>query len=143
MEASFVSGTSPMNSSVTCRFSGRTQRDEQTHGRSGPFGAARRRLPAVVKKMDAYEVQRQLRGMPADGLAISRKDHAALLDAAGMRQRDVHGTDWLFLAAAARTGNARDAHAQRTANLASNAFGQRDGHFAADRAFRLRSEEHT
>src|SRR5260370_39947074 len=87
--------------------------------------------------MDAHQVERQLRGMPADGFAIARKDHAALLDATGMRERDVHCAHRLFFAAAAWTGYARNSHAQRAANVPADAFGQRDRYFTADCAFRL------
>src|SRR5229473_136639 len=66
------------------------QRDKQAHGKSGPFGAARRRLPAVVEEMDAHHVERQLRGMPAHRFTVAREKYAALLDATGMRERDVH-----------------------------------------------------
>src|SRR5712692_11709976 len=66
--------------------------------------------------------------MPADGFAISRKDHATLLDATGMRERGVHRAHGFFIAATARTGDAGDAHAQRAADVAANAFGQRDRH---------------
>src|SRR6266851_1350866 len=87
--------------------------------------------------MDAHQIERQLRGMPADGFAIAWEDHAALFNPTGMRESDVHSAHWLFLTAAARTGNARDAHAQRAANVAANAFSQRDRHFTADRALGL------
>src|SRR5258708_30849267 len=116
---------------------GNLQRNEQTHGRSGPLGTARRRLPAVVEEMNAHQIERQLRGVPADGFAIAREDHAALFDAAGMRKRDVYRAHGLFLASAARTRDASDAHTQRAANLAANTVGQRNRHLAADRTFRL------
>src|SRR5260370_1013800 len=54
-----------------------------------------------------------------------------------VRERDVYRAHGLFLAAAARPGDAGDAHTQRAANLAANAVGQRNRHLAADRAFRL------
>src|SRR5258708_21666033 len=75
--------------------------------------------------------------MPANGFAIAREDHAALFDAASMRKRNVYRAHGLFFAATAWTRDASDAHAQRAANLPANTVGQRDGHFAADRAFRL------
>src|SRR6202521_1234414 len=36
---------------------GKLQRNKQTHGSSGPFGTARRRLPAVVEEMDAHQIK--------------------------------------------------------------------------------------
>src|SRR5258708_17881776 len=75
--------------------------------------------------------------MPANGFAIAREDHAALFDAASMRKRNVYRAHGLFFAATAWTRDASDAHAQRAANLPANTVGQRDGHFAADRAFLL------
>src|SRR5258708_35085706 len=87
--------------------------------------------------MNAYQIERQLRGMPANGLASAGDDYAALFDTTGVRERDVYRAHGLFLAAAARPGDAGDAHTQRAANLAANAVGQRNRHLAADRAFRL------
>jgi len=43
-----------------------------------------------------------------------------------MRNRDVHRADGFFLASAARARHARDAHAERAANAAPNAVGQRN-----------------
>src|SRR5260370_18788583 len=87
--------------------------------------------------MDACQIEWQLGGVPGDGFAITREDHDEFFDAAGMRKRDVYRAHGLFLASAARTRDSGDAHTQRAANLAANAVGQRNGHLAADRTFRL------
>ncbi len=87
--------------------------------------------------MDAHQIERQLRGMPADGFAITREEHSALFDATGMRQRNVHGAHGLFLGPAARSGDAGDPHAQCAADVTADALGQRDRHFTAYGAFGL------
>src|SRR5260370_16952014 len=82
-------------------------------------------------------MERQLRGVPADSFAISGEEHAALFHATGMRQSDVYGAHGLFLGSAPWARNARDAHAQRAADVAADTVGKGDRHFTADRAFGL------
>src|SRR5260370_36920454 len=82
-------------------------------------------------------MERQLRGVLADSCAISGKEHAALFHATGMRQSDVYGAHGLFLGSAAWARNAREAHAQRAADVAADTVGKGDRDFTADRAFGL------
>src|SRR4029077_18772794 len=81
-----------------------------------------RGLRAVVEKMDAHHVQRHLRGLPANRFTVAGEAHAALLDAAVMRQPHVHCAARLFFATPAGAGDSRDAHPKRAAHAAANAL---------------------
>src|SRR5690242_20459174 len=62
------------------------QRYEDPHW-SGPFGAWAWWFAAVVEKMQSHHVQRQLRRMPANRFAVSRKTHTAFFHSARVRKR--------------------------------------------------------
>src|SRR5260370_11124001 len=62
---------------------GKLHRDKKAHA-SGPFGAACSSLAAIVEEMDARQIERQLRSMPADSFPIAREEHAALSHPTGM-----------------------------------------------------------
>src|SRR5437879_13904274 len=82
----------------TFPHSGRNlQCHEQAH-RSRPFASVRRRLAAIVEKMDPHHVQRELRCMPANRFAVAGEAHAALFHSARMRNRDVYRANGFFFA---------------------------------------------
>src|SRR5882724_12821044 len=70
---------------------------EKAH-RSRPFASVRRRLAAIVEKMDPHHVQRELRCMPANRFAVAGEAHAALFHSARMRNLDMYRANGFFFA---------------------------------------------
>src|SRR4029077_15241811 len=103
----------------------------------GARSGSRRRLLAVVEEVDAHPVERPLTRLKADGFAITREAHAALLHAAGMGERDVHRSDRFFLGSTARAGDTGDAHTKGASDAAANTVRERHGDFRAHRALGL------
>src|SRR5438552_2396983 len=128
---SFSSETWPMNLSVTCKFAGLTHRGLESARRSSSRSDARfsrtsaeiesatksrmsgangRRL-AVIKKMQTNHVERSLRSLHADHVAVADEANGAFADAGWAGERDVHRADRFFFAAATGPGDACNADA--------------------------------
>ncbi len=90
---------------------------------------------AIVEEMHPHHIQRKLRSLPADGVAVARQCDPALFHSTAVRHGDMHGTYRFFLAAAARSGDSGDADAQRASHTTPNPARQRYGDLGADRAF--------
>src|SRR6202167_4449128 len=87
------------------------------------------------KKIPADSVERLLRGLEADALAVAREARSAFAAAALVGDADVYQADWFFGCSAARPGNSGDADAQRCAGAFANALGESESGLGADRAF--------
>src|ERR1700686_765114 len=155
----FSGGTSPMNFNVTCMPSIRAHRADLQAGRSlamsAPMAArtssgisnatktrTRSALRALfglrrVEEISPHQIERRLRGLPADAVALAGIAHAALLAAGRVGDRDVHGAHGFFRSAAGRTRNASDPDTERRARTAADSVGESDRHFGADGAARL------
>src|SRR5271165_6531875 len=109
-------------------------------GRSGGrISAARIDSPglwiAIVEKMHADKIQRDLRSMKPNHFAVAWQMHLPLFHTDRRSQRQMHGANRFFFSPPAGTSNTGNAHTQRATYTPANAFRQRDGHFAAHRAF--------
>ena len=87
------------------------------------------------KKIPADSVERLLRGLEADALAVAREAGGAFATAALVGDADVYQADWFFGCSAARPGDSGDADAQRCAGAFANAVGESESCLGADRAF--------
>src|SRR5690348_14797496 len=87
--------------------------------------------------MNANHVQRGLRRLPSNGLAVAWEAHPAFFHATRMRKSDINRPHWLFLRAAPGSRNPRDAHSERAAYTAPDSLRERDRYFRADRALGL------
>src|ERR1700683_3941358 len=86
------------------------------------------------KKIPADSVERLLRGLEADALAVTREARGAFAAAALVGDADVYEADWFFGCSAAGARNSGDADAQRCAGTFANAVGERESCLGADRA---------
>src|SRR5882672_7830622 len=158
--ASTFSGcTSPMNFNVTCTPSIRVHRTARLTGRSlatsapraartssGMSNATKIRTRSAlrallrlrcVKEIPPHQVERRLRGLPADAVALAGIARAAFLAAGRVGNRDVHCAHGFFRCAAGGTRHACYPDTERRARTAANAVGESDCDFGADRATRL------
>src|SRR5882762_10010477 len=158
--ASIFSGwTSPMNFNVRCTPLIRVHRAARLTGRSlatsapraartssGMSNATKIRTRSAlrallrlhcVKEIPPHEVERSLRGLPADAVALPGIPHAAFLAACRVGNRDVHCAHGFFRCAAGGTRHACDPDTERRARTAANAVGESDRDFGADCATRL------
>src|SRR5579864_8837025 len=90
--------------------SGNLERNKKAHGSGSPRMLCGR-LAAVIEEMNAYHVQRDLRSLPTDHLAVTGKVQFALLHAGGMGKRNVHSANGFFLATSAGPSNTSDSNA--------------------------------
>src|SRR5271165_6372375 len=88
----------------------------------------------VEQEMHAHHVQSHLRSVQADNLSIAGQVNDPLFYSLGGSDGDVHGANGFFFAAAAGSGDARNANSQRAVNAPPDAIGKRYGHFTADGA---------
>ena len=154
--SAFRDRTCPMNFSVTCRFSGFTQRatrgfwrergDQFCEGAADFFRQIERDeeahglRPAASgeEKIAAHGIERGLRGVHADAFAVAAGElETALARAAFVGDANVHEADGFFRRAAARPRNSRDAHADCRARAFADAIGKSERHFRAYCAFRF------
>ena len=94
--------------------------DEQSHR-----GVAL--IPPVrgIGEVAANRIERCVRGVGADAIAVSGEAHRTLAWAAFVGDANVDQANGLFGCAAARPGDARDAHSERRPGASSNAVGER------------------
>src|SRR5882762_2963923 len=157
--STFSGWTSPMNFNVRCTPSIRVHRTARLTGRSlatsapraartssGMSNATKIRTRSAlrallrlhcVKEIPPHQVERRLRGLPADAVALSGIPHAALLAAGRVGNRDVHCAHGFFRCAAGGTRHACYPDTERRACTAANAVGESDRDFGADCATRL------
>src|SRR5882762_7728876 len=157
--STFSGWTSPMNFNVRCTPPIRVHRTARLTGRSlatsapraartssGMSNATKIRTRSAlrtllrlrcVKEIPSHQVERRLRGLPADAVALSGIPHAALLAAGRVGNRDVHCAHGFFRCAAGGTRHACYPDTERRACTAANAVGESDRDFGADCATRL------
>src|SRR5712692_4665653 len=125
----FSDGTSPINFNVMCAPSVRTHRALRHAGRNFTTSAAaaartsagmssatktrtrstlRARLGGV-EEVPAHHVECDLRGHPADAVAVTGEEQGALFAACRIGERDVHGAHRFFRRPSGRPCNPSDA----------------------------------
>ncbi len=87
------------------------------------------------QKIAADRVERRLRGLQANAVAVAGEAKGALAGAALVGDADVHQADGFFGRSAAGPGDSGDADAERGAGALANSVGERERHFGADGAF--------
>src|ERR1700687_1366179 len=88
----------------------------------------------IVKQMNANHVQRGLRSVEANRVAITWIHRGTLLHSRGMRYSHMDRAHWFFFAAAARPRNSRNPYAHHAVRPATTPFGEKYRHFRAHRA---------
>ena len=90
----------------------------------------------IVTRTDekAEQIQRAQRREGLEELSLDGTEEFPVLVRVRARHGDVHRTDRLGLGAAARTGDAGDAHAVRRAEALADAAGEGDGDLLRDLA---------
>ncbi len=78
------------------------------------------------QKIPSDGVERLLRGLKADALAVAGEARGAFAAAALVGDADVHQAHGLFGRSPARAGNSRDADAQCRAGAFANAVSERE-----------------
>ena len=110
-------------------LAGQVEGDEEAHGFGSGSGGSGKKIIA------AHDIERRLRGELANAFAVAGKAIGAFARAVLVGETDVHQTDRFFRRAAAGSGDAGDAHAERRAGAFADSIGERESHFGADRAF--------
>ena len=94
-------------------------------------------LAAAGKRNSGARHQAQLARRTANAFAIAGKAIGAFARAVLVGETDVHQTDRFFRRAAAGSGDAGDADAESRAGAFTDAIGEGESDFGADRAFRF------